>query len=69
MKGRSCNFSPFDMQLMIDDSDLMQDDAQMIVRSKMLMVVYISGHPIYFWCKIVQIIPKKLFSDVYWFQT
>lgn len=30
MKGRSDDFSPFDMQLMIDDGDLMQDDAQMI---------------------------------------
>ena len=30
MKGRSSNFSPFDMQLMIDDGDLMQDDDQMI---------------------------------------
>ena len=30
MKGRSSNFSPFDMQLMIDDGDLMQDDAQMM---------------------------------------
>jgi len=26
MKGRSNDFSPFDMQLMIDDGDLMQDD-------------------------------------------
>ena len=26
MKGRSSDFSPFDMQLMIDDGDLMQDD-------------------------------------------
>ena len=30
MKGRSYDFSPFDMQLIIDDGDLMQDDAQMI---------------------------------------
>ena len=30
MKGRSSDFSPFDMQLMIVDGDLMQDDAQMI---------------------------------------
>ena len=30
MKGRSDDFSPFDMRLMIDDGDLMQDDAQMM---------------------------------------
>lgn len=31
MKGRSTHFSPFDMQLMIDDGDLMHDDAQMMI--------------------------------------
>ena len=30
MKGRSSNFSPFDMRLMIDDGDLMQDDAHLM---------------------------------------
>ena len=34
MKGRSSNFSPFDMQLMIDDGDLMRDDARMIYDEK-----------------------------------
>lgn len=30
MKGRSDDFSPFDMQLMTDDGDLMEDDPQMM---------------------------------------
>lgn len=30
IKGRSDDFSPFDMQLMIDDGDLMEDDPQMM---------------------------------------
>lgn len=31
MKGRSCDFSPFDTQLMKDDGELMRDDTEMMV--------------------------------------
>jgi len=37
LKGRSSDFSPFDMQLMIDDGDLMQDDAHLMQDDAHLM--------------------------------